>query len=290
MRVRLNKTLSQAARSSLVVVALLFAASTAFAGKLAKVDIPVQPQLYAVTPTPLAPSQCAQCHAGQFGNLKENGGKHRFACQECHVQFHAYNPLKKNYEEIMPKCLTCHPEVHGPANKDCLTCHTNPHTPRKVAMSDRLTNSCATCHPGPKAQMVQFPSKHATFKCSVCHTVHGFKPSCAMCHKPHYQGQGFDTCTKCHSVHKPLQVTYGPDATPETCGSCHKAEFAKWMATPSKHHHVSCAQCHHDKHGYIPKCTECHKAPHPRGILDKFPNCLSCHLDVHSLPGMGVKK
>jgi hypothetical protein len=246
----------------------------------------VQTELYATTPAPLAAAQCAQCHTSQFGALKENGGKHRFDCQQCHKVIHAYNPRKQNYDEIMPKCANCHTDIHGPANRDCASCHTNPHAPRKVAMNQRLTSSCASCHPGPKADMVKFPSKHALLGCDRCHTSHGLIPSCAKCHQPHYKGQEFSTCTKCHSVHKPKQVTYGPKEPAITCGACHGQIYAKWSKTPSRHKNVNCAQCHHDKHGYIPQCTECHKAPHPAGILQKFPKCLNCHLDVHDLPSM----
>jgi hypothetical protein len=271
---------------TLLVVALIFAATNAFAAQIATVTIPVQADMYAAAPTPLTPTQCAQCHSGEFGNLKENGGKHRFACQSCHKAFHAYNPKKGNYDELMPKCASCHPAVHGPQATDCSSCHTNAHTPRKVGMSPRLTSACATCHPGPKAQLTQFPSKHTMVACERCHTSHGFKPSCSACHKPHYQGQGFDTCTKCHSVHRPKQVTYQANEPAQTCGSCHTKIYTKWKETPSRHKNVNCAQCHHDKHGYIPQCSECHKAPHPAGILAKFPKCLSCHIDVHNLPSM----
>ncbi|MBJ6723571.1 cytochrome C [Geomesophilobacter sediminis] len=275
---------------SLLALALVFAASSAFA-KVATVDIPVDSQMYAQAPQPLTPSQCAQCHSYQFGALKEKGGKHRFACQECHKAFHAYNPNKGNYAEIMPKCSQCHTDIHGPANKDCATCHTNPHTPRVVKVTERLTNSCATCHQEEKAELVQFPSKHSLLACSKCHhTRHGYKPSCQECHKPHYKGQEYSSCLGCHSVHKPKKVTYKSNEPAQTCGSCHTKVYGKWTKTVSKHSKVNCATCHHDKHGYIPKCEECHKAPHPAGILKHYPRCLDCHLDVHELPGMGGKK
>lgn len=286
MKKRVCSALVKSSGLSLLVMALIFAASTAFAAKVATVDIPVQADLYATAPTPLTPTQCAQCHTYQFGGLKENGGKHRFDCQQCHKVIHAYNAKKSNYDEIMPKCASCHTQIHGPANTDCSSCHANPHTPRKVAMTPRLTNSCATCHPGPKAQLDQFPSKHSLLGCARCHTAHGYKPTCANCHKPHYEGQAFTTCTGCHSVHKPKMVTYKTTENAATCGACHKVEYAKWTKTHSRHHNVNCAQCHHDKHGYIPQCTECHKAPHPKGILERFPKCLGCHLDVHDLPSM----
>lgn len=288
MKGPVKKYLARMAGSSLLVLALLFAATTVFAAKLATVDIPVKAELYASKPEPLSPTQCAQCHTGQFGNLQAAGGKHRFECQGCHKAFHAYSPRKGNYDELMPKCSSCHTDIHGPANKDCATCHTNPHTPRKVAMTERLSNSCATCHPGPKKDLVAFPSKHSLLQCSRCHTAHGFKPSCSACHKPHYKGQEFSSCTGCHSVHKPKKVTYKSNEPAATCGSCHTKIYAKWQATPSKHAKVLCAQCHHDKHGYIPQCVECHKQPHPPGILVRYPRCLDCHLDVHELPGMGT--
>jgi len=286
MKKRVSTALVKSSGLSLLLVALVFAASTAFAAKLATVDIPVQADIYAVAPAPLAPSQCAQCHTAVFGGLKENGGKHRFDCQQCHKAINSYNPRKGNYDEIMPKCASCHTDIHGPANKDCSSCHANPHTPRKVAMTPRLTSACPSCHAGPKADLVQFPSKHGLFGCERCHTSHGFKPSCAACHKPHFQGQEYSTCTKCHSVHKPKQITYTTTEPAATCGSCHTKIYAKWKATPSRHSKVNCATCHKTKNGYIPQCTECNKAPHPKSILDRFPKCLGCHLDVHDLPSM----
>ena len=48
--------------------------------KLPQVDA----NLYATMPVPLQPAECGQCHGGQFVDLKDSGGKHRFACQECH--------------------------------------------------------------------------------------------------------------------------------------------------------------------------------------------------------------
>jgi hypothetical protein len=271
---------------SLIVAALILVASTAFGAKMATVDIPEKAELYATAPAALTPQQCAQCHTGAFAGLKNAGGKHRFDCQACHTVIHAYNPKKANYDEVMPKCASCHTDIHGPANKDCSTCHSNPHTPRKVAMSPRLAGACATCHADEKAELVQFPSKHTMVSCDRCHTSHGFKPSCFMCHKPHYKDQAIEACAKCHSVHKPKQVTYQGTDWNQTCASCHTKVYAKLSKSPARHSKVACASCHKSKHGYIPQCTECHKAPHPKSILDRFPKCLGCHLDVHDLPSM----
>jgi hypothetical protein len=277
----------------LVGTALTLFALTGVAGaakdgrKIATVDIAPAPELFATEPQPLTVTQCGQCHPGIFKNLKNDGARHRFDCQKCHATFHAYNPKKGGWEAIMPKCGSCHAEPHGKSITDCANCHTNPHTPKKVAMEARLLNACGDCHTTPKEQLAAFPSKHSKLGCNRCHTSHGFKPTCFACHKPHHEGQEIATCTKCHQVHKPKVVTYGKDAPAATCGACHGKIYGKWQKTASKHGKVNCATCHHDKHGYVPKCTECHGLPHKESIHQHFPNCLSCHLDVHDLPAKG---
>lgn len=282
-------------RGTLVIgvqLAALALAALSFAGegkKIATVNIAPVPELYTTEPAPLTPNQCGQCHSGEFRNLKNDGGKHRFDCQKCHTTFHAYNPVKGGWEALMPKCSSCHAEPHGKAITDCAGCHANPHTPRKVAMDKRLVNACPDCHATPKEQLVNFPSKHSKLGCQTCHTSHGFKPSCFTCHKPHNEGQELATCTKCHAVHKPLQVTYGTDVPAVTCGSCHGTVYAKWQKTPSKHGKVNCVTCHAAKHRFVPQCTQCHPAPHKQEILSRFPKCLACHLDVHDLPVMQRK-
>jgi hypothetical protein len=273
-------------------LALGVMAGAAFAaqdsGKL-KVKIPPAPGLYSATPQPLTVEQCGQCHPSLYKNIKEDGAKHRFDCQQCHNAFHVYNPKKGNYEAIMPKCDSCHNQPHGAKVTDCSSCHANPHTPKKVAMNTALLNACSQCHQGPPEQLAKFPSKHAKLACNRCHTAHGEVPTCLKCHKPHTAGQEAATCNKCHPAHKPLQVTYPQDSPAATCGACHTKVFATWQKTASKHAKVNCATCHHDRHKYVPQCQECHKAPHPAGILAKYPKCLSCHLDVHDLP-VGQKK
>ncbi len=286
-------TVFELKRATLVIVALmagLAAQASAGDGKRgATVAIPPTPEIYATEPPPLTISQCGQCHPGIFGNLKNDGAKHRFDCQKCHSTFHSYNPKKGGWEALMPKCSSCHAEPHGNKVTDCANCHANPHTPKKVAMETRLVNACPDCHAAPKEQLVKFPSKHAKLSCQKCHTSHGYKPSCFTCHKPHHEGQELATCAKCHPVHRPLQITYGKDAPAVTCGSCHGKVYAKWQSTPSKHGKVNCATCHHSKHRTVPQCTECHGTPHKQEIHNRFPKCLSCHLDVHDLPIMQKK-
>jgi hypothetical protein len=277
---------------TLVFATVVLTAAIAFGATekapIATVKIGKSPELYAVDPSPLTPSQCGQCHPGYYKSLRTDGARHQFDCQKCHTSIHSYNPKKGNYEALMPKCASCHDAPHGKVMVDCATCHTNPHTPKKVAMGPRLLNNCTECHTGPKQQLAQFPSKHTKVACQKCHTSHGYIPQCSNCHKPHYANQAMSTCTKCHPVHRPLQIAWEKEtANTETCNACHAKIVSKWKASPSRHAKVACAQCHHTKHRYKPKCQECHPTPHKPDFLKRFPSCLTCHLDVHDPP---VKK
>lgn len=276
---------------ALGAVTVLFLCAPAAAKEIATVKIPVKAELYATDPQPLTTAQCGQCHAAHFSRLKADGGRHRFECQGCHQEFHAYNPTKgvAAYQALMPQCGACHNLPHGKAITDCAACHNDPHAIRKPIMGARLAGACGDCHAKPKAELVQNPSKHTKVACDTCHTSHGFKPACSMCHQPHYPEQGFDSCARCHAVHKPLLVTYADDTQNVACASCHAAIAGKLQKSPSKHAGVSCATCHQDRHKAIPQCTECHDAPHPKVFLDKYPACLTCHLDPHDLPTMGKK-
>lgn len=276
---------------SISVVVALFLSPLAEAKEIATVTIPVKAELYAIAPQPLTPTQCGQCHESYFNNLRNAGGKHRFACQECHKSFHAYNPTKgvASYQALMPKCASCHSLPHGKAVIDCANCHNDPHAIKQPIMGPRLAGACGDCHAGPKAELIENPSKHTKVACDKCHTSHGFKPNCNMCHKPHYPEQGFDSCAKCHAVHKPMLVTYGADTENTTCAACHDEVAGKLKKSPSKHAAVSCVTCHQNKHKAVPQCTECHEAPHAKVFLERYPDCLACHLDPHNLPTMGKK-
>lgn len=254
--------------------------------KIATVAIPATPEQYASEPQPLTASQCAQCHIGLFRNLKDNGGRHQFACQNCHNTFHAYSPRKGNWDAIMPKCASCHAAPHGARITDCAACHTNPHAPRKIAATPQLANACFECHGTVRDQLVKYPSKHTKVACMTCHTSHGFKPSCFTCHKPHTEGQALSTCIPCHPVHQPRQISYGKDVPSRTCGACHTKIFNSLTKNTSKHRTVACVTCHKDRHRYVPQCSDCHGKPHKQVIHDKFPRCLTCHIDVHDLPVM----
>jgi predicted CXXCH cytochrome family protein len=254
--------------------------------KIATVTIPPTPEQYASEPQPLTAAQCAQCHVSPFKDLKDNGGRHRFSCQDCHNLFHAYNPRKGNWDAIMPKCASCHEKLHGPKITECSSCHANPHTPGKIAATAQLVNFCFDCHGSVREQLVKYPSKHSKVACMTCHTSHGFIPSCFTCHKPHTDGQALSTCLPCHPVHQPLQISLSKDVPSSTCGSCHAKVFNSLTKNSSKHRTLACVTCHKDRHRYVPQCSDCHGKPHKQAFHDKFPRCLSCHIDVHDLPIM----
>lgn len=254
--------------------------------KIATVTIPPTPEQYVSEPQQLTVSQCGQCHTSPFKSLKDDGGRHRFSCQSCHNQFHAYSPRKGNWDAIMPKCSSCHEAPHGPKITDCSGCHSNPHAPKKVTATAQLATFCFDCHASVREQLVKFPSKHSKVACMTCHTSHGFKPSCFTCHKPHVVGQTMTDCLTCHKVHQPLQIAFAKDMPSSACGTCHAPILSKLSKSTSKHHALTCVTCHKDKHRYVPQCSDCHGKPHNKAFHEKFPRCLSCHIDVHDLPVM----
>ncbi len=252
----------------------------------AKVEPALDP--YQTDLKPLTADQCGQCHPGIFQKIKEKGERHRFQCQKCHQQLHSYNPQKQNWAEVMPQCGSCHKEPpHGKAFTACLDCHKDPHMPLAIAQDKNLMASCGTCHTAPQAQLTKFPSAHTKQECTACHSSHGLIPSCMECHTAHVPNQSLESCKSCHPVHKPKEIVYNDsEASNTTCGSCHGSVFKEWSGTTSLHGKVTCAMCH-DKHGKIPDCKQCHTAPHDASLLQKFPRCLDCHINVHNLPTKG---
>ena len=273
----------------LVVTILSFFSQKGFAKKIVLEEYTkIKPSpAYEKSIKPLTTEECARCHSWVFNRIKEKGGKHRIDCTWCHVKFHVYNPIKKNWAEIMPKCTRCHGYIHGKLFTNCLGCHKDPHAPRIVGITPEVGKACGQCHPNITKELNRYPSKHTTVACVACHhTKHGYIPSCLECHKPHYPNEPVKECFNCHAPHSPLrilQTAFPKETLNKVCSPCHKVEFEKIARTPSKHHKVACVQCH-VKHKDIPKCERCHGKPHGAGVHQKFPNCLDCHMDVHNLP------
>ncbi len=278
--------------SVLISLSLLifFSFSNVFAKNLAKKKISIIPpkptDMYKRNIKPLTTVECGRCHSYQFNTIKNSGGRHQLDCTFCHKKFHAYNPTKHNWEKIMPKCVNCHRLFHGAKFSNCTECHHNPHAPKLgMKITPKFAKICGQCHKKEFKETIKYHSKHTDIGCTFCHAkVHGYIPSCLNCHKPHIAGQTVKECFQCHKPHSPLNIPPFPANTSnKVCSDCHKTEFKKIATTKSKHGKVACVRCH-PKHGYIPKCTNCHGKPHSEAILKKFPNCLQCHIDVHNLP------
>ncbi len=253
--------------------------------------------LYTEAPRALTPVECGSCHSGEYMRLKESNSKHRFECTDCHEQLHAYVPTKNNYDEIIPKCASCHDLPHGEAFTKCLGCHQDPHTPLTIpfsGVSQKIKNkagkdvvACEVCHYNPEGKEFEtYPTKHNTeVGCTGCHAdKHGVRPTCFDCHEPHVTGQVYADCLVCHRPHSAKNILqYPEDINNNVCGSCHTGIYDSLQSNQTKHSALQCATCH-VKHGQIPKCQDCHDEPHGAAVHKRFPNCLECHVDPHNLP------
>lgn len=244
-------------------------------------DVLPEADPYAEPVAPLTVRQCGQCHPTIYNALREEGGKHRFACQGCHETFHV-----ADQQEAMPLCRTCHDEPHVALEKfsQCLSCHEEPHAPLRIGLQAALTDGCGDCHAGPATDLRQAPSAHTELGCVSCHhDRHGLIPTCLECHQPHFASQPAPDCLSCHRAHQPTLIVFGAAVDARTCDHCHAEVYRNWSATPSRHADVNCAVCH-GGHALVPNCTECHPAPHSEKILAAYPRCLTCHLDAHNPP------
>lgn len=237
--------------------------------------------------------KCFNCHPGPPEALKKFPSKHsELDCMDCHIR-HGY----------IPKCIDCHSEKGGEVfhipgdqpNKVCLTCHAGPHKPMQISYGeDTPKKYCADCHNNPShakvyATLTMANSKHNTeLTCASCHTEHGKIPSCFDCHdhEGHRAGLKFEDCLSCHTdPHAPLKITFAPTIPKKVCGGCHKKEYSDLMNSNTRHTKLSCAFCH-PKHGYLPKCQQCHGVPHGKAIVDKFGGkCGPCHGTAHNVKG-----
>jgi predicted CXXCH cytochrome family protein len=241
--------------------------------------------LYEITPKPLNFEECIRCHYPHFTMLKEKGGKHQRECTFCHTTFHAYNPKKQNWDEIMPKCQNCHGLKHGEKFPICLTCHKNPHMIKeKIKVTEEFSPLCGQCHSRINDEINQNQSKHTSLGCAFCHSnEHGYKPQCFDCHKGHIEGQTYKDCLSCHKPHSPLKIPAFAANTPqEICASCHAKPYEKLNIAGGKHKSVGCVKCH-TAHKFIPDCRTCHGQPHNEALHKKYPKCTECHVDVHAI-------
>jgi len=237
----------------------------------------------------LTNDDCVMCHTQEPAYIERAGAAHKtqIGCQDCHVG----HPPKVR-EGVIPQCSMCHDgEAHFQV-ENCMRCHSNPHTPLELTLGKKEKAVCLTCHAEEGQQLNEHKSHHTVMACTDCHdnSAHGVVPSCLKCHKPHSPEMTGDDCHKCHKAHMPLVVTYGADTPNADCGACHNRELQLLASSPTKHHDVTCVQCHNDVHKTVPRCQKCHgEEPHAKGILSRFPSCLSCHKDPHDLNDWGSK-
>ena len=260
-----------------------------FAPDLAVSAEPAMDNKYTLTVQPLTLEECARCHTSHYNWLRDNGAMHQsVSCTDCHQVFHAYNPLRSNYADIMPKCSSCHAAPHGPAEPvmECLACHVNPHQPLvSIPAPVNLENRCQLCHSEVAASLTAQVSKHTEQECSSCHSEkHGRIPQCNECHENHSPMAVLATpdCLACHPVHTPLNISYPVTQDKVVCAGCHDQAYNMLQARETKHSALTCAECH-PSHGQLPACQECHGMPHSSAIHEKFTSCGDCHGIAHDI-------
>ena len=237
---------------------------------------------YAVEVQPLKTQQCGRCHHYFYHQLKNDGGKHRIDCQRCHERFHLYRPGRVEYEDILPKCETCHGQIHGAGLAQCAECH-EAHAPMNLPANRALEQGCHICHPEVDKEMKTYVTQHTELYCFACHhTKHRHVPECMECHRPHTRRMTQAECLACHPPHKALQVVYPEDIPQESCAGCHQHAYNMLRQSSTKHTALSCARCH-PKHAAIMQCRECHPEAHDTDVLQRFPACGRCHGIAHSL-------
>jgi len=229
----------------------------------------------------LTNAQCVICHPQQVQTIGERGAKHKteVGCLDCHQE----HPPKG--AEAIPECSMCHSGEAHYELEQCSSCHTDVHAPLDMKLEGELTAACLTCHEQQGLEVQRHPSAHTDVACNECHAVHKQIPSCMDCHEKHTPDMDFQACVSCHPVHMPLVITYGQQTPNQWCGACHGEAYDLLLKTTTKHHDVTCVACHKDKHKYTPACTVCHADPHPKPMLEKFPQCGQCHGIAHDLRG-----
>lgn len=232
---------------------------------------------------PLTTEQCAQCHLSYYNLIRNEGGKHQLDCTYCHKTFHTFHPGKTNYEDILPKCGTCHGLAHGEKLAKCAACHSNAHAPTKNMTGPEMDAGCNACHGRVTQELLANKSKHTDVACSDCHTVHRSIPVCATCHQPHLPAQTNADCLVCHPVHRPLVIAYPVTTPQESCGVCHTKAMDQLRASNTKHTALTCAKCH-PKHRDIIRCQGCHGQAHNPAMLKGFKGCGDCHSTAHNMP------
>ena len=159
---------------------------------------------------------------------------------------------------------------------------------------------CARCHYSVFETIKNRGGKHQ-IECVRCHREyhvynprkHNFDeimPKCGWCHSGadggpfHGSDPSVTACLHCHGdPHKPRSISVAMPEIATVCARCHEKEGGEIAEHLSKHTtEVTCADCHADKHGYIPVCSECHESHSPDVEL-ATEDCMACHPVHHPL-------
>ena len=243
------------------------------------------PAFYRQNIRPITNHDCARCHFSVFTDIRDKGGAHQMVCMKCHEIFHTYKP-GKNWKDVVPDCAGCHVLFHGADFPDCLRCHENAHAPKNSLSFRKIVKDCRKCHVDQATETTQNLSAHTDTACSSCHhDTHGYIPACTECHpKTHTPFIKNTGCNSCHPSHSPLVVSYTEDVADAICTGCHVDVGNQLSGSNNKHAFLKCANCHANKHRYIPMCQECHgQEPHSKALLEKFSGCNDCHGNPHTL-------
>ena len=146
------------------------------------------------------------------------------------------------------------------------------------------TLDCARCHESVFNTIRDAGGKHRQ-ECRFCHeSFHTYRPgtdwqkavpSCNTCHGE-LHGSEFLDCLSCHgNPHAPIAGLVNMEVLAENCANCHTSPAEQISQYPSAHSEVSCTECHHSRHGYVPNCVECHDDPHTAFVDNS--GCVSCH-------------
>lgn len=224
-------------------------------------------------------SFCKLCHPKEVEDIDAKGMAHKtdIDCSDCHV---GHKP--KSFENI-PRCSQCHQGTAHYDQQQCLNCHRNPHQPLEIKLPKKAQEECLTCHEAQGVELQQYPSYHSTLVCTDCHSEHGFLPECMSCHKSHAEVMVEQSCQDCHAPHKPLELAYDIHVKTTFCVPCHPEANELLQTAQNSHSQLSCAECHINRHGFIPACEDCHGKPHTDALHNKFPGCRGCHNTAHNL-------
>lgn len=238
-----------------------------------------------------ASQACGSCHQDP------HAGKLGATCATCHgttrwseVRLERFDhartafPLRGAHAAV--ECKACHgtPAKYRGLETTCEGCHKDPH-------EGRFPGACSSCHqetswhkvvgirgnhPG-----VSLGGGHAKVACATCHDKGNDRPpskgsSCASCHAPVHTASFGRNCKTCHGAIRWVGL-------PEKVGL--EAHAQTRFPLDATHARVDCARCHLPSRPAaaryrglaFQRCADCHKDPHPGGLVTATRDCAACH-------------